>query len=445
MKTILVIDDDDSIIKCFIELFKDEYVVKTAYNSVEAMNIIELFEIDMVYIDYRLPGENGIEILKKIRFIIPGISVILMTAYGNMQTIIDAISNGATDYIEKPLDIDKLTELTKRILDSKKISEYVKYLYDENIENYKFDRIIGKSEKMQEVFKQIGRLVTNQVQVLIIGESGVGKELISKALHYNSINGKEPFMAINCSGLSEQLLDNELFGHEAQAFTGAITRRIGKFEAAGDGTVFLDEIGDMPLSIQAKFLRVLQEREFQRLGGNKTIKLNSRIILATNKNLDKEVEAGNFRRDLYYRITVAKIQSPPLRESIEKISGITNEALNILKNYRWTGNVRELENVILNICINLQSNIIDVQDIPLNIKFDFKPNNDFIDEFVEEFISKYKDKSNIYHLLIDEIESRLFDKIGKLNNYNKTAMAKVLGVSRITLNKKNIQSNNGIN
>ena len=454
MAQILVVDDDKSIIESFRVLFEDIHNVIGAYNGDEAIKLISSEKVDLIFLDYRIPGMDGIETLKKIKKIDPEIYVIVISGYGDFETIIQSISYGAYDYIEKPLDVEKINLITKRALETKKVNSYVKLIKDSEKENYSLKSIIGKSQAMQNVFKIIGKLVNNDVTVLITGESGTGKELIARAIHYNGIRKDEPFIAVNCSGLTETLLDNELFGHEAQAYTGATTQKKGKFEAAGEGTIFLDEIGDMPLSIQSKLLRVLQEKEFHRLGGNRTIKLKARIITATNKDLVSEIKKGNFREDLYYRINVAHIEIPPLRERTEDIpylvnhfikksnrklrkyiKGISVDALNALQEYHWPGNVRELENIIMNVCINLQDNYIDSVIIPNYNNFD-NSGGDIVGDFIDRYIKKYGSEDDLYRKLISRIEDALFKKIAKKVNNNKSVMSRILGLSRVTLQKK---------
>ena len=361
MANILVIDDDKSILESFRALFKGKHRVLAAYNAREALASILENEIELVFLDYRLPGQDGLKVLESIRKLEPGLYVIVITGHGSFETIIRAMSLGAYDYVEKPLDIDKITILAKRALESRKMNAIVKVVTEEQAEFYSLNRIIGKSQVMQDIFKTIGLLVNNDVTVLISGESGTGKELIAKSLHYNSPRKNEPFMAVNCSGLTESLLDNELFGHEPQAFTGAYSQKKGKVEAAGEGALFLDEIGDMPLPIQAKLLRVLQEKEFQRLGGIRNIAMKARVIAASNKKLQEEVAAGRFRKDLYYRINVASLSVPPLRNRKDdipllsehfikeanrrlkkSITGLVAGTMEILTGYSWPGNVREL-------------------------------------------------------------------------------------------------------
>ena len=451
---ILVIDDDKAIIESFHELFKNQYQLKEAYNYEEASKILDKEKIDLIFLDYRIPGDDGLTILKKIKKLNKDIKVIFITGFGDEETIINSISLGAYDYIEKPLDVDKITSITDKILKNKIAEEKIKLLDDEQIDDYSIKKFIGKNQAMQELLKNIGRLINADIGILITGESGTGKELVAKILHYNSYRKKEPFIAINCSGVSDTLIDNELFGHEPQAFTGADSVKIGKLEAAGSGTIFLDEIGDMPFSTQSKLLRVLQEKEFQRLGGTKTIKLKANIISATNKNLEEFVANGNFRNDLFFRIKVASISIPALRNRKDdipllsdyflkiankkfnkNIKGISLKVLEEFNKYDWPGNIRELENVIFNIGVTTENSIIDIEDMPSYIS-NYEPGNNIFDKFIENFTDTFKEKENLFPFMVEQLESRLIVKIGEKMNFNKTAMSKILGISRITLNKK---------
>ena len=453
MATILVIDDDNGIQKSFSNLFEKEYKVLNGYNGKEGLKILSSDEVDLVFLDYRMPGMDGLEILKKIKKAEPELPVVMITAHGSFETVIEAISLGAYDYIEKPLDIDKINIIVKRALESSKMSKYVNAVQSEQIKNYGFKKIIGNSPVMQEVFKSIGRLVNNDVIVHIAGESGTGKELVANALHFNGKRKNEPFIAVNCSGLTESVLDNELFGHEAQAFTGAVSLKIGKFEAAGEGTILLDEIGDMPLAIQTKFLRVLQESEFSRMGGLKNIKLKARVITATNRNLQEEVRLGHFREDLYYRINVAKIVLPALRERredipelidffIQKISkkinknitSLPEEIKNKFMSHDWPGNVRELENLITSMCINAKGSVITSTDMPVFVSKQSGENS--FSKVIDEFCIENKGSKNLLPLLYEKLEKLMIEKIGKAQNFNKSAMAEILGISRVTLAKK---------
>jgi two-component system response regulator AtoC len=451
---ILVVDDDRGIFESFSALFRDEHSILGAYNGKEAQELLREDDVDLVFLDYRLPGEDGLAVLETIRSKAPDVDIVMITAYGNLEMIVQSIALGACDYLEKPLDIEKIKITTQRTLEARKMRHYVSVVQDEQKRAYNLSRVIGKSEIMQNVFKAIGRLVNNDITVLITGESGTGKELIARALHYAGARSKEPFIAVNCSALPETLLENELFGHEAQAYTGATSRQNGKFEAAAEGTVFLDEIGDLPLSIQTKLLRVVQEREFQRLGGTRSLALKARIITATNRDLLSLVAEGRFREDLYYRINVASLHVPPLRERKDDIPllidhfilvaasklnknlrGITGEARAILKRYPWPGNVRELENVILSLGINCQSGLIQASEIPRYLS-GATEKEDLFSDFIGVFLNRYADRKGLLSLLHEGLEPllirTLMDKLGN----NKTAVADRLGISRVTLQRK---------
>lgn len=293
MASILIIDDEINIIKSFESLFSGEHEVYSAVNGKESLDILKNERIDFVFLDYNLGGEDGLELLKIIKSIDPELYMVMISGYGNFEVIIKAMSLGCYDYLEKPLDIDKIEFILKRALRSKKLSSTVKFLVGEKSSQFNLNRIIGKSPLMQNVFKQIGLILNTDVSVLIVGENGTGKELIAKALHYNGRRKEEPFIAVNCSGLSETLLDNELFGHERQALTGADTLVKGKFETAEEGTIFLDEIGDMPLN--------LQEKEFRRFGGTRNIKLKARVIAAVNKDIIKETALRAFQAESLFQ------------------------------------------------------------------------------------------------------------------------------------------------
>ena len=454
MAKILVVDDDRGVFESFSALFRGEHTVLGAYNGKEADKLLEENHVELIFLDYRLPGDDGLSVLKQIRSKMPDADIVMITAYGSLETIVQSIALGACDYLEKPLDAGKIRIITQRALGSRKMRHYVRVIQDEQLRTYDLTKVVGKSEVMQNVFKATGRLVNNDITVLITGESGSGKELIARALHYNGNRKNEPFVAVNCSALPEALLENELFGHEAQAYTGATTQQAGKFEAAAEGTVFLDEIGDLTLSIQTKLLRVLQERELQRLGGSRNIYLKARVITATNRNLLTLIKNGKFREDLFYRINVASIEVPPLRERKDDIPllvdhfvnvaasklnktlrGVTDEALSILKNYRWPGNVRELENVILSLGINCQSGIIEAAEIPRYLSGNDK-GQDLFSDFSEVFLRQYADQKGLLKLLYNSLEPPLIRMLlTKLGN-NKTAVAERLGISRVTLQRK---------
>jgi len=457
MASILIVDDEINIVKSFQSLLSQDHEVYTAHDGQEAIDKIKNNRIDFVFLDYNLPGKNGLEILKSIKIIEPDIYIVMISGYGNFEIIIQAMALGCYDYLEKPLDIDKITILLKRALHSKKINNTVNFITNEQGSHFNLNRIIGKSPLMQKVFKQIGLLLNTNVSILITGENGTGKEMIAKALHYNGKRREEPFVAVNCSGLAENLLDNELFGHEKQAYTGADSMVKGKFESAGEGTIFLDEIGDMPLALQIKLLRVLQEKEFQRLGGNRTIKLKARVISATNKNIIKEVETGRFRQDLFFRINAAQVETPPLRSRKEdiqllldyfvkeanlklnkKIGSASEDTIRILTEYNWPGNVREFENTITNMCINTHGEIIRSDSIPnyiiTNELEDSETNTLF--EFLTNYLETKTNGKPMLAPVISEVEETLIRILQSKYNNNKTKIASVLGISRVTLLKK---------
>ena len=361
MQKILVVDDEADIRRAFRRnLEGPELQVVEAGDGTEAIRVIAQEQPDLVCMDIRMGGTNGLQTLRKLRELNPKLLIIMMTAYGTTQTAIEAMKLGAYDYILKPFEVPKLKALIeaglKAARDMKQVVSYQPLLDKEDYA----EGIVGKSEPMQQVFKLIGQVSQSDATVLITGESGTGKELVARAIYHHSARAGQPFMAINCAAIPEQLLESELFGHEKGAFTGANDRRIGKFEQCDKGTIFLDEIGDMPLSTQTKILRVLQNGEFQRVGGNQTIAIDVRVIAATNKEPERQVAEKKFREDLYYRLNVVRIHLPPLRERREdiavlvdyflqksgKVKGIAPAAAALLQKHTWPGNVRELENVM---------------------------------------------------------------------------------------------------
>lgn len=366
--TILVVDDEPNIRRVLeAVLSKDGHTVFTAENGKKGMEVLSKEDnIDILITDLIMPDINGVELLASAKEIKPDIAVLLVTAHGTIKSAVDAMKLGAFDYIPKPFDLDEIKQLVKNALDRK----------DLNTENKTSSRpvskaavgsehMIGSSPAMQEVFQMIDRIKDSRASVLIRGESGTGKEGVARALHYSSIRADKPFVAVACVALSEQLLQSELFGHEKGSFTGAVGQKKGRFELANHGTLFLDEIGDIPHAVQMMLLRVIQEREFERVGGSDTIKVDVRLVTATNQNLEKLVEEGKFREDLFYRLQVITINMPPLRDRKEDISDLSQhfietynkencknietvsaEMLEMMEKYNWPGNVRELENVI---------------------------------------------------------------------------------------------------
>lgn len=393
--TILIADDEPNIRRVLEALFtRDGHEVITAENGRKAMDVLSTNpNVDVLISDLIMPDINGVELLEAARQINPTISVLMITAHGTIKSAVDAMRLGAFDYITKPFDMDEIKMVVKKAFERRHLVEENRDLRQQLKTTYKFDNIIGTSSKMQEIFRMVEKVADSRASVLIRGESGTGKELIARALHYNSCRQQNPFVAVACVALSEQLLESELFGHEKGSFTGAVGQKPGRFEMAHTGTLFLDEIGDIPAPVQMKLLRVLQERELERVGGIKTIKVDVRLITATNQNLEKEVEEGKFRGDLYYRLQVVQIFLPPLRERkedipllaehfIEKYNRENNkdikyvgpEALEMMLNYRWPGNIRELENVMERAIVLAESNasLITPDLLPMSVQI-YKP------------------------------------------------------------------------
>jgi two-component system response regulator AtoC len=384
---VLIIDDQRAILESLSMFFAEKgYDIITAEYGKEGLKKFESEMPDIVILDIRLPDLSGIDILKEIKAINEHIYVIMITAFQDMETTIEAMKNGAYDYIHKPINIKELDFSVQKVFEALELKNKLSiYLNDQKVQ-YKIDTIIGKSKPMLEIFKMIGLTCNNKATVLIQGESGTGKELIAKAIHYNGILKDEPFVSVNCSALVETLLESELFGHEKGAFTHAFYAKKGKFELAGNGTIFLDEVGELPLSTQVKILRFLQEREFERVGGEKTIRSNARIIAATNKNLTQMVQEGRFREDLFFRLKVITINIQPLRERKsdipllvdfflhkfskelhKEIKHISKEASGKLMTYDWPGNVRELENVIMRALVLSREDIILENHISIEV------------------------------------------------------------------------------
>jgi len=388
---ILVIDDDDDLRYSLKRVFSGrDYIVTEAASGEEGLDMAQIHSPHVILLDNRMKGMSGMEALQHLRSINPNAMIILMTAYGTTQTTIEAMKFGAFDYIMKPFDLKKILSLTESALaastDLKAASDAgektTSKISQEDIEG----GIIGSSGAMQTVFKMIGQVAASDVTVMITGESGTGKELIARAIFKNSLRSQKPYIAVNCAAIPENLIESELFGHEKGSFTGATSQRIGKFELCDNGTIFLDEIGDMALSTQTKILRALQEGEIQRVGSSDTIKVNVRMLAATNKPLEAMVKEKTFREDLYYRLNVVRIQLPPLRERMEDVpqlidfvlkrlardskadaKSISPEALGVLAKYTWPGNVRELENLVYRSAVMAQGETILIKDLPHEI------------------------------------------------------------------------------
>lgn len=421
---ILIVDDEKGqreILKIIIQ--GEGYEVMTASNEREALKAIGEGVFDTIMTDLKMPGGDGTHLLISILKERPNTSVVIMTAHGTIDSAVEAMKLGAFDYLTKPLERDELLVVLNKAVEKTKLLNENSRLREQLEDRFKIENIIGKDGKMQEVLKIIKKVSNSNSTVLIFGESGTGKELAAKAIHHNSPRRDKPFMDISCAAIPETLLESELFGYEKGAFTGASTRKIGLFESANGGTLFLDEIGDMGIGLQATLLRAIQEREIRRVGGKDNIKIDVRIISATNKNLESEIEEGRFREDLYYRLNVIAFRTPPLRERMgdlpelvsffiskynksleKKINGISDNALNLLLNYSWPGNVRQLESVIERAVLLTDGAVIETDTLPPEIfnkplqigKIDFDIPTDGISfkELEREVLLKAMRKSN---------------------------------------------------
>jgi DNA-binding NtrC family response regulator len=386
VKGVLIVDDEVGTRESVKMILKHDYEVFLAKDAEEAFLQIKEYSPDVVLLDIILPDIDGLKVLEKIKESDPDMIVIMITATKTVKTAVEAMKLGAYDYVTKPFDIDELRLIISRSLSTQALEKEVKYLRKEIDKSFSIGNIIGKSKAMENIFKVVRQIADSKSTVLIMGESGTGKELISRAIHYNSNRKNFPFVTINCAAIPETLIESELFGHERGAFTNAIEKKLGRFEIAQHGTLFLDEIAELSLSTQAKILRFLEEKEFNRVGGSKTIKVEVRLITATNRDLNQLLKKGEFREDLYYRINVVPIVIPPLRERKEDIpmllehfikkfnaennknlKGVSKEALELMMNYDWPGNIRELENLIERIIALTSNEYIQHNELPFSL------------------------------------------------------------------------------
>ncbi len=442
--TILIVDDDKNICKMIEASLRKEkrYETDSALSGESCLKTIKETPPDLVLLDIQMPGIDGIETLQKIREDNPHLPVIMMTAHGTIERAVTSMKLGAYDFLTKPFARERLIVTVNNALVNSSLRREVDELRSELRSKYTFDNIIGQSGVMQEVFRSVEKVINSNVTVLINGESGTGKELIARAIHYHSsARAGNPFVAVNCSALPESLLESELFGHEKGAFTGALGRRVGKFEQANGGTIFLDEIGLMTPATQSKLLRVLQEREFERVGGNELVKVDVRVISATNKDLEEEMKRGDFREDLYYRIAVFPIKLPPLRERKEDIpllaahflqkfskqegkpiEGISSDALDLMMAYNWPGNVRELENAMERAVVLAVTHEISAKDLPVAVRSLGEKRIYESDNTLASWIEKLEEEALRQALLECE------------GNISQTA--KKLGIGRATIYRK---------
>jgi two-component system response regulator HydG len=442
-RRILVVDDEESHrIMLRAVLSAEGYAVEEASDGTEAVTAVEREAFDVILMDIRMTNMDGIEALTEIRKISPLVPVLIMTAYASIKTAVEALKAGAFDYLTKPLDIEELKILIEKALDHYHLRAENLVLKERLGDRFDFSRIIGRSPKMKSLLETLAMVAPSDATVLLMGESGTGKEVVANAIHHNSPRAGQPFIKVSCAALPETLLESELFGHEKGAFTGATARREGRFQLADRGTLFLDEVGEMNMAIQTKLLRVLQEKEFEPLGGVRTVKVDIRLIAATNLELDKEVTAGRFREDLYYRLNVVPIVLPPLRERKEDIPpladhfltiyreknrkalrGISGKALDLLVRYDWPGNIRELENCIERAVIMAREEAIVPADFPPQIRM--------------LSIEGEREGFDIpYGISLDEMERALIVKTLAETGGNRTKTSEILGINRRTLQNK---------
>jgi two-component system response regulator AtoC len=443
MSKILVIDDDKSISETLqLYLSEEGYKVDVANTGTDGLNKALQNSPDVIVLDIRLPDIDGFTVLEDIREENENAKIIMITAHHDMETTIRAMKEGAFDYIHKPINIDELEIAIQRALKTGEMEKKIDGLLTESSRSFKVGDIIGKGKAMREIFKTIGVVTQSRTTVLIQGESGTGKELIAKVIH-NNTSPTEPYIAVNCSAIVDTLLETELFGHEKGSFTGAINKKLGKFELARYGTVFLDEISEMSLNLQTKLLRVLQEMEVERVGGKDRVRVNARIIAATNKDLKQMVEENKFRDDLYYRLNIVTIDLPPLRGRKEdipllidyllnkinrdlhkKIAGVSGEMMEIFLKYSWPGNVRELENLLVRAAVVSKGHVLTREDFP-----------NLTDTSRHASIDSCEKEGNRL-LTLDEIEERHIRKVIDIVGRNKGEICEVLGISRPTLERK---------
>jgi DNA-binding NtrC family response regulator len=442
---ILIMDDEEQERRRIEEhLVKQGYDVASVATVPEAVEAIRRDRFDVFLTDCNIPGVDALKTSDEVRRINPDLAVIIMTAFGTIETAVKAIKAGAYDYLPKPLDLDQLVVLIGRISERQNLIRENTELKERLRERYKFDEIVSTSSAMEEVLNLAGRVAASNATVLIRGKSGTGKELLAKAIHYHSLRANYPLIKVNCAALPETLLESELFGHEKGAFTGATVRRIGRFEAADKGTLFLDEIGELTPAMQVKLLRVLQEHEFERVGGNQTIKTDVRLIAATNKDIEKAIQDGSFREDLYYRLNVVSLVIPPLHERKEdipglmdyfitkygeenrkQITGMSAEARDLLMRYNYPGNVRELENIIERAVVLAKKGLITAKDLPIHVQ-----------AVMEEGRAPLAHLKGSLHDTLDTVERGLILDALKDTGGIQTRAAERLGVSERVLRYK---------
>jgi two-component system, NtrC family, response regulator AtoC len=438
---VLAVDDEPGVLESYKVVLEDTCEVRTISDGAAALKVLAHEDIRLVILDLRLPDMEGLEVLQRIKEMDEYLGVIVVTAVGDVKTAVRAMQAGASEYLVKPFDVETLQGVVSRTLERQALMKEVLYLRSEVEGYHPFVDIVGRDEKMVEIFDLIGQVADSDATVLVTGESGTGKELIARAIHRQSRRSQRPFVAVNCTAIPEHLIESELFGHERGAFTGAVQRRIGKFELAHSGTLLLDEIGSMRLDMQTKLLRALQEREIERVGGERTIKVDVRIVAATNADLRELVKTKAFRDDLYYRLNVIPVFVPPLRsrkgdiallvqyflskynrQFNRSVRGFSLAAMDALHAYDWPGNVRELENIVERLVVISRHETIQLRDLPLDLQSSHTP-------LVEQLEGEGYDLRKA----VQQFEREYIRRVLEKTHWNQTMAARMLGIHRNTL------------
>ena len=446
LRSVLIVDDEVGVRESLKMILKKDYEVFLAKDAEEAFSQIKAQFPDVILLDIILPGLDGLRVLERIKQNDPDSIVIMITATNTAKTAVEAMKLGAYHYVTKPFDNEELRLIISRSLSEKALKQELIFRREEMDKSFDFENIIHKSSVMKDIFKVVKQIADSKSTALIMGESGTGKELISRAIHYNSNRKNYPFVTINCAAIPETLIESELFGHEKGAFTNAIEKKLGRFEVAHQGTLFLDEIGELSLATQAKILRFLEEKEFNRVGGSKTIKVDVRLITATNKDLNQLIKKGNFREDLYYRINVVPIVIPPLRdrkedipllidhfinkfnvENNKNVKGFNKEAIELMMQYEWPGNVRELENLVERVIALTSGEYIQLSELPLSFK-NIPKINGFKESVLDGKVSFIQAE--------EEFEREVILDALKRTNHIQSHAAEILGISRRILKYK---------
>lgn len=441
---ILVVDDEDGMRRLLGRvLTREGYETFTVGSGAEALRLVASERFDLVVTDIKMPEMDGLQLLDELKEYEPSLPVIVMTAYGTIENAVQALRSGAYDYIAKPFETDEIKLMVAKVLERERLLAENRYLHAELEGRYDFAGIVGGSPAMQQLYEMASSVAASNANVLITGESGTGKELLARSIHYNSQRKEKPFVVLNCAALSEGVLESELFGHEKGAFSGALDTRKGRFERADQGTLFIDEVAEMSMNAQVKLLRVIQEHEFERVGGNKTISVNVRIVAATNKTLEEQVKQGKFREDLYYRLNVVNINVPPLRsrredveplarhflekyvaETGKKIEDLSPRALSCLLAHDWPGNVRELQNAIERAVVLSKGSVLTPRDFPQGMQGD------------DQICLQIPEKGGSLTEILEDLERQLIIQTLQREDGSQTRAAETLGIKRTTLRYK---------